>query len=178
MRRLLFMLMLTITVSTASAQYAAVRVNALGLVTGTINIGVDIAIADKWSVDISAYWNPIDTPRLRAKTLAAAAGIRRWRFEPHIGLFWGAHTALAQYRVGNYSNRYNGYLAGLGSSIGYSWMLAKRWNITLEGGLGIFYIDDIQWKPHPSPYEDIYLNRYKRIVLTPSKIELSFSHLF
>ena len=37
------MLMLTITVSTASAQYTAVRVNTLGLVTGTINMGVDIA---------------------------------------------------------------------------------------------------------------------------------------
>ena len=172
------MLMLTITVGTASAQYTAVRVNALGLVTGTINVGVDIAIADKWSIDISAYWNPIDTPHLRVKTLAAAAGIRRWRFEPHVGLFWGAHAALAQYRIGNVSNRYNGYLAGLGSSIGYSWMLTRRWNITLEGGMGIFYMDDIQWTPHPSPYEDIYIKRHKRLVLAPSKIELSFSHLF
>ena len=170
--------MITTTVGTASAQYTAVRVNALGLVTGTINMGVDIAIADKWSVDVSAYWNPIDTPHLRAKALAAAAGIRRWRFEPHVGLFWGAHAALAQYRIGNASNRYNGYLAGLGFSIGYSWMLTRRWNITLEGGMGIFYMDDIQWTPHPSPYEDIYIKRHKRIVLAPSKIELSFSHLF
>ena len=96
MRWLLFMLILSLTVSTASAQDTAIRVNTLGLVTGTINVGVDIAIADKWSVDISAYWNPIDTPHLRAKALAAAAGIRRWRFEPHVGLFWGAHTALPQ----------------------------------------------------------------------------------
>lgn len=162
----------------AKAQYSAVRVNALGLATGTLNIGVDVAVSETWSVDVSGYWNPISTGSLRAKVLGAVMGVRRWRFEPHVGLFWGVHSALAQYRVGNRHKRYNGWTVGLGSSIGYSWMLARRWNFSLEGGLGLYYVNDTRWNPSPSPGEDIAMRRYRRIVLAPAKLEASFSLLF
>ena len=105
-------------------------------------------------------------------------GVRRWRFEPHVGLFWGLHSTLAKYKVGNRRTRYNGWTTGIGSSVGYSWMLAKRWNLTLEGGIGIYYMDDLRWHPDPSPYEAIRYEHCRRIVLAPSKIEVAFSYLF
>ena len=61
-------------------------------------------LAEKWSVDVSGYWNPISTESLRANILAATVGVRRWRFEPHVGLFWGLHSTLAKYKVGNRRN--------------------------------------------------------------------------
>ncbi len=42
--------------SKATAQIFAVRVNALGWTTGTLNAGVEIAVSDQWSVDLSGYW--------------------------------------------------------------------------------------------------------------------------
>lgn len=85
----------------------------------------------------SGYWNPIATDNLRMKVLAGTVGVRRWRCEPYAGLFWGLHSTVARYRVGNGRNRYNGWTAGAGSSVGYAWRLARRWSFSLEGGLGI-----------------------------------------
>lgn len=39
----------------ASAQYYGVRVNALALVTGTLNVGFETALGNKYSLDLSAY---------------------------------------------------------------------------------------------------------------------------
>ena len=60
MKKLFILLLCAFAAHTASAQYSAVRVNALGWATGTLNAGVDVAVAQKWSVDVSGYWNPID----------------------------------------------------------------------------------------------------------------------
>ena len=94
------------------------------------------------------------------------------------GAVWGLHSTLAKYKVGNSRTRYNGWTTGIGSSVGYSWMLAKRWNLTLEGGVGIYYMDDLRWHPDPSPYEVIRYEHCRRVVLAPSKIEVAFSYLF
>lgn len=144
MRKLLILLLCVLAAHTASAQYTAVRVNALGWATGTLNAGVDVAVAQKWSVELSGYWNPIATEKLWANVLVATVGVRRWRFESYVGLFWGLHSTLAKYKVGNSRTRYNGWTTGIGSSVGYSWMMAKRWNLNLEGGVGIYYMDDLR----------------------------------
>lgn len=160
------------------AQFTAVRINALGWATGTMNVGIDVAVSEKWSVDLSGYWNPIDGDNLRFKVLSTTIGVRRWRFEPHVGMFYGVHATVTKYKIGNAQKRYNGWMAGIGSSVGYSWMLSRRWNVSLEGGLGIFWMDDVLWHPYSTQTDDIIMKNYKRIVLAPSKIELSFSYLF
>ena len=174
MKRLFVLLLFVLAANAASAQYTAVRVNALGLATGTVNAGVDVAVSEKWSVEASAYWNPISTESLRTKVLGAVVGVRRWRFEPHVGFFWGVHSALAQYRVGNRNKRYNGWAVGVGASAGYSWMLHRRWNFSLEGGIGLYYMNDTRWNPAPPPGEDVFLRHYRRIALAPAKLEASF----
>ncbi len=179
MKRVLVILLLVFAIhTTVSAQYSAIRINALGLATGSVNAGVDVAVSEKWSVDVSGYWNPVLTENWRTKILGAVVGVRRWHFEPHVGLFWGLHSSVAQYRVGNRTKRYNGWTIGIGSSIGYSWMLARRWNFSLEGGLGLYYMNDTRWNSSPSPYEDISVHDYRRIILAPAKLEASFSYLF
>lgn len=105
-------------------------------------------------------------------------GVCRWRFEPHVGFFWGVHSAVAQYRVGNRNKRYNGWTVGIGASAGYSWMLHRRWNFSLEGGLGLYYMNDTRWNPAPPPGDDVFLRHYRRIALAPAKLEASFSYMF
>ena len=178
MKKTFVLLLLALLSHAVQAQYSAVRVNALSLATGTLNAGVDVAVSGKWSVDVSGYWNPIATDNLRIKVLAGTIGVRRWRFEPHVGLFWGLHSTIARYRVGNSRSRYDGWTLGLGSTVGHSWMLARRWNFSLEGGLGLYYMDDTRWRPRPSPVEDVLLRHCRRIVLAPTKLEASFSFMF
>ena len=130
MKRIFALLLFVLAANAASAQQAAVRVNALALATGTLNAGIEVAVAERWSVVASGYWNPIATDNLRMKVLAGTVGVRRWRCEPYAGLFWGLHSTVARYRVGNGRNRYNGWTAGAGSSVGYAWrpmeLLARR----------------------------------------------------
>ena len=120
MKRIFALLLFVLAANAASAQQAAVRVNALALATGTLNAGIEVAVAERWSVVASGYWNPIATDNLRMKVLAGTVGVRRWRCEPYAGLFWGLHSTVARYRVGNGRNRYNGWTAGAGSSVGYA----------------------------------------------------------
>lgn len=179
MKKYLIVILLALVSLSARAQYSAVRINALGWATGTINAGVDVALSDKWSIEFSGYWNPIGTENLRMKVLAGTLGVRRWRFEPHVGLFWGVHSTVAKYEVGNRRVRYNGWTAGAGCSVGYSWMLSRRWNITLEGGAGLFYMEDMKYSPDAAPtVDEIVVHNYKRVVLAPSKFEVAFSYLF
>lgn len=178
MKKILFLIMFAMTAVAASAQYSAVRINALGIATGTINAGIDVAVSEKWSVDASGYWNPIMAESFSTNTLAATVGVRRWRFEPHVGFFWGVHSTVASYKVGNSNTRYNGWAVGIGGSVGYSWMIATRWNFSLEGGLGFFYMNDTKFNPDTPPTDDITLYHNKRFVMAPSKLEASFSYLF
>lgn len=120
MRKIVLLLTLLLTVSAASAQYSAVRVNTLGLATGTLNAGVDVAIAEQWSIEASGYWNPIATKNLRIDAMAFSAGVRRWRFQPHVGRFYGLHASTILYDFGGKKNHYDGWMAGVGASYGYA----------------------------------------------------------
>ena len=50
----------------AAAQFFSAKVNALAALTGTVNVGLDAAVADKWTLDLSAYWNPINSDSFRS----------------------------------------------------------------------------------------------------------------
>lgn len=153
----------------ASAQYTSIKVNTLHLATGTINLGVDVTIAPKWSVGASAMWNPF----LEHST-ALTIGAKRWRFESNVGWFIGMQSTAARYTI----KKKEGFAVGAGSSIGYAWILSKRWNFSLEGGLGIFYVHDKWLLPDTPATEDIIIRHRERVMLLPSKLEVSFSYLF
>ncbi len=169
MKKIILAVLLLICFSTAKAQYTALRVNTLALATGTINAGVDIALSDKWSLDISSVWNPF-----LDNSYGLTLGARWWRFEPHVGWFVGAHSSYANFHVGDS----RGFLVAQGFSWGYSWILSSRWNFTLEAGAGLYYIEDMFLLPDLSPLEDIVIRHRQRIVLAPSKVEISFAYLF
>ncbi len=167
----LFITFILICVATTvtHAQYTAVRVNALALATGTLNAGVDVAMTEKLSLDISAMWSPTIHNATYLST-----GVRRWRFEPNVGWFYGGHGAVARYKKDDKI----AFIGGVGTSIGYSWILSSRWNFSLEGGIGLFYVHDKWLVPDTSYLEDIIIRHRNRIIAAPSKAEVSFSYLF
>ena len=92
--------------SRASAQFYAVRIDALSLATGTLHAGMDFTVGPKLSLAAEGYWNPIRTGGLRTQFLIAQAGVRLWRFEPHTGPFLGAYAAGGTFDVGNRRHHY------------------------------------------------------------------------
>lgn len=180
MKTKLFLLTLfcALITGTSQAQFYSVKVNALALTTGTINAGVDIALSNHVSLDLSGYWNPIQTSKVQFRFAAIQPGIRYWFFESFAGHFIAWHISYARYKVGGKKYHYNGWLTGVGFSYGYTWPLAKRWNLTLEAGAGFYYTNDQKRQHNLSEYEDAYIYQNKRIVFAPSKCEVAISYLF
>ncbi len=115
----------------AAAQIFAVRVNALAALTATLDLGAEVSIADKWTVEASDCWNPIRTAALSTRFHAVQLGSRYWLYESFVGHFVGAHLSYAGYDLGSRTRRYDGRAFGFGLSYGYSWMLSKRWNVAV-----------------------------------------------
>lgn len=166
------------SVSAARAQFYSVKANGLALLTGTINVGCDISLNKKMSVDLGLYVNPIKTKTLSLMGIGFQPGLRFWRFEPNAGSFWGVHLSGAWYDVGNKSATRKGFLVGPGASWGHCWLISKRISIGVEIGLGILFMKDTK-RPRETPdTEDEYIEHATRITLAPTKADVSFVYLF
>lgn len=162
----------------AEAQFFSVKVNALAALTGTVNVGLDAAVADKWTVDLSGYWNPINSESFSCRLYGVQAGTKRWLYEAFVGHFIGEQLTYDSYLYGGSRHYYKGDMAGLGFSYGYAWLLSKRWNITAEIGIGVYYMNDTRRERVLPEYGPIYIHHYKRWVVGPSRAEVSFNYLF
>lgn len=146
--------MLTAAFISASSQGLAIKTNLLYDASATINLGVEMPLKTKWTLDISGNlnaWN-INGHRWRHWLLQPEA--RYWLCESFQGHFFGAHTLGGQYNVGNINNsikflgtdfsslshnRHQGWMAGVGIAYGYSWIVSKHWNMEAEFGFGWVY---------------------------------------
>lgn len=135
-----------------SAQDVAVKTNLLYDATLTVNLGAEMAVAPKWSVDLSANyngWTLSDSKRWKHWFVQPEA--RYWFCDALGGHFVGFHLWGGQYNVGHLDNsinflgtrfselsdhRFQGWFLGAGIAYGYSWILGKHWNIEAEIGIG------------------------------------------
>ncbi len=141
--------------SSVVAQEVAVKTNLLYDATLTVNLGAEVTVAPKWSIDLSGNFNgwTLDNGR-RWKHWLVQPEARYWFCEATGGHFLGAHAIGGQYNVGHLSfahdllgynfsslrsHRYQGWFGGLGLAYGYSWLLSRHWNIEAEIGLGWLY---------------------------------------
>ena len=104
----------------AAAQFFSAKVNALAALTGTVNVGLDAAVADKWTLDVSGYWNPINSDSFSCRLYAAQIGTKRWLYEAFVGHFISGQLTYGNYLYGGSRHYYKGNMAGLGFSYGRS----------------------------------------------------------
>lgn len=162
----------------AAAQIFAVRADALAALTGTLHLGAEVSVADRWSVEASGYWNPVKTPSLSMSFHAVQLGSRYWFYESFVGHFVGGQLSYVGYDLGSRTRRYDGRAYGIGFSYGHAWMLSKRWFVTLEAGLGVYCTKDTRRDPTVGDWDDEYIYHSRRWTLAPSRLEVSFSYLF
>ncbi|MDL2304105.1 DUF3575 domain-containing protein [Bacteroides sp. OttesenSCG-928-D19] len=150
MKRLITLILLLsgFFISQSSAQKIAVKSNLLYDITSTMNLGVEVRLSDRWTIDLPVNYNPwslADGARLRHWGVQPEA--RYWFCEPFFRTFIGVHAHYADFNVGRWpdwgfvapnmkENRYQGNLLGAGVSVGYTWILKKRWSIEASLGLG------------------------------------------
>lgn len=138
----------------AAAQKAAVKTNLLYDASLTLNGGVEVKFAPKWTGDLSANLNAWAVNGHRWKHWLLQPEGRYWFCNAFSGHFVGAHLLGGQYNWGNLDMpftflgtdfsklkdyRYQGWMAGAGIAYGYSWILDRHWNIEAEIGFGWVY---------------------------------------
>ena len=154
MKRFLILIAFCFTLLSASAQdKIAVKTNLLyGIGTFTPNIGVEIALGERTTLDVSGaynWFNP-DGKRSNNKKLVhwlVQPEFRYFLCERFNGHFFGFHALFSQYNIGGHelpmlfgkgseNYRHHGNAYGGGFSYGYQLLLGKRWNLEFNVGVG------------------------------------------
>lgn len=154
LKKITFAIVLSVVVLTTLgnecgyAQTVAVKTNALYDATATVNLGLEIALAPKWTLDLSGNYNGWDFGNDRKwKHFLVQPEARYWLCEKFNGHFFGLHIHGGEFNVGNVATPFNlfgdcrttrheGWYYGAGISYGYQWLLGKRWNLELSAGIG------------------------------------------
>ena len=133
----------------AYAQRTAFKTNALYWTTATFNAGVETRLSGRWTLDVSAGYNPFTfSDNKKLKHVVVQPEARYWLCAPYAGHFVGANVLYSHYNAGGVkmplgifpelaSKRFQGDLGAVGLVYGYSWMLpGKRWSVEAVVGLG------------------------------------------
>ena len=157
MRRFILILGLIamFSIQESSAQKWAIKSNLLYDATTTINLGIETALAEKWTFDLSGNWNPFQfSDNMKWKHWLVQPEVRYWTCRRFGGHFFAAHLLGGQYNWGNIDfipnflgsnfselrdHRFEGWFAGAGIGYGYAWMLGKHWNLEAELCVGAAY---------------------------------------
>jgi outer membrane protein OmpA-like peptidoglycan-associated protein len=123
----------------------SVKSNLLYDLTGTLNLGAEFRLGNRWSIDLPVNYNPW--------SLSKGKKIKHWLFQPELrywtkqsfrGSFWGLHLHAGEYnvaRIFSKNRQYEGWLAGAGISYGYRWNLSRHWAMEASIGVGYAYLD-------------------------------------
>ncbi len=139
----------------ARGQKVVVKTNVLYDALYTINAGVEIGLAPRWTFDLSANYNAWTLSHDRRwKHWLLQPEARYWFCDRFAGHFVGAHLLGGKCNVGGLKNhfkflgtdfsnlsrrRYQGWFLGAGVAYGYAWILGKHWNVEAELGFGWIY---------------------------------------
>lgn len=159
LHRITILLMLLVGASDLYGQdLLAVKTNLLyGGYTRTPNLGVEIGLAPRWTLELSGAYNPFnlqgsDADNRKLVHWVASPEIRYWTCQRFNGHFLGLHGLYGNYNIGGYNlpllfgkgsdaYRYEGRGMGGGVSYGYSLVLGKRWNLEFTAGIGLLYLN-------------------------------------
>lgn len=112
------------------------------------NLGFEVALAKKLTLDVSGNYNPWKFSKDRQiKHWLVQPELRYWLCERFNGSFFGLHGHYADvnmsnldiFGLGNY--RYDGKIYGAGISYGYHWILKNRWSMEATIGAGYARLD-------------------------------------
>ena len=159
----------------------AIKTNALYWATSTPNLGFEIGLAKKLTLDVSGNYNPWKfSDNKQFKHWLVQPELRYWLCERFNGSFFGLHGHYADVDISNLDmfglghDRYDGKLYGAGISHGYQWILNKRWSMEATIGLGYAHIKYDKYEPGDNGQK---LGHSTKDYFGPTKVGLSFIYI-
>lgn len=187
---------LVASMGSASAQKVAVKTNALYWTTATPNVGMEFAIADRWTIEVEGGYNPWtlnSENNAKVKHWLVSPELRYWFCESFLGHFIGINGNYAQFNVAGHplppvfislssdapetdlrKSRIEGWAAGAGLTYGYAFPIARRWNLELTGGFGLWYS---QYDQFESRKCGLFQQTVQKYALGPTALGVSFIYM-
>lgn len=169
------------------AQQVAVKTNLLYDATGTVNLGIELGLAPRWTLDMSGNFNAWDYHNNRKwRHLLVQPEVRYWFCERFNGHFIGLHAHWMKYNIGHVKmpfglwketrrRRFEGDLWGGGISYGYQWLLSRHWNLETEIGIGYARVS---YDKYPCTTCGKIMDSGKKNYFGPTKAAVSLVYLF
>ena len=169
------------------SQEFAVKTNLLYDATATVNLGVEAAISEQWTMDLSGNYNAWTLDEdVRYKHWLVQPEVRYWLCDKFNGHFFGVHGMIGNYHTTGIDlplsvfddtdkYRYKGNFYGGGISYGYQFILGRHWN--LEATLGIGYAR-VDYKKYECKECGDMVEKSKKNYFGPTKAALNLVYLF
>lgn len=156
-KKILLLLVFATGVSVATGQNkVGLKTNLLYDAAANANLGIEVGLAPRWSLDVSGDYNqwPIDGHKWKHWMVQPEA--RYWFCDRFVKHFLALHGIGGQYNIGNIRNgikflgsdfsklthnRYQGWGVGAGIAYGYAVPLGRHWNMEFELGVGYVYLN-------------------------------------
>ena len=182
---------------TASAQKVAVKTNSLYWLTATPNVGIEFAMAPRWTFEIAGgynRWTLDKDANVKAKHFLVTPEVRYWFCESFQGHFLGINANYTQFNVSGilipevfYKEeslgyfldnlqhaRSQGWAVGAGITYGYAWPIARRWNMEFTLGLGWWYTEYDRFESRKC---GLFQENVAKHAFGPTDIGLSFIYM-
>ena len=179
---------------TASAQKLAVKTNALYWGTATPNLGLEYAMADRWTLELEGGYNPwtFDSEKnMKIKHWLVSPEVRYWFCESFLGHFVGINGNYTLLNISGIptpgvfidlssntdsktdlkDSRVQGWAVGAGVTYGYAFPIARRWNMELTLGYGIWYTEYGQYESRKC---GLFQQDVQKWALGPTALGVSF----
>jgi len=179
---------------TASAQKLAVKTNALYWGTATPNLGLEYAMADRWTLELEGGYNPwtFDSEKnMKIKHWLFSPEVRYWFCESFLGHFVGINGNYTLFNISGIptpgvfidlssntdsktdlkDSRVQGWAVGAGVTYGYAFPIARRWNMELTLGYGIWYTEYGQYESRKC---GLFQQDVQKWALGPTALGVSF----
>lgn len=180
--------MLLWAASDMHAQKFGVKTDALYWMTTTPNIGFEVGLGKRTTLELSGGYNPwtlnsSDDRNTKVRHFLITPEFRYWFCERFQGHHMGINAIYSLYNIGNVpvpfvpeatASRYEGWAAGAGVTYGYTWILGKRWNMEANVGVGYVYTEYDRYRNRVC---GIYQESACRHLFLPTEIGLKFIYM-
>lgn len=171
--------------------WLTIKTNMLyGASTLTPNLGIEIGLGRRTTLDISGSYNWFNLNRAKNDNKKLVHWIVQPEFryflcERFNGHFFGVHALYSQYNIGGHELpmllgrgsadfRHEGWAVGAGISYGYQLILGKRWNMEFSAGIG--YVN-LRYNKYDCPKCGSKISEENKNYFGPTKVAISLTYI-
>ncbi|MCM1109569.1 MAG: DUF3575 domain-containing protein [Clostridium sp.] len=168
--------------TTLSAQTFGLKTNLIQWATASPNIGIEIGLTERWTLNASGSYNPFEFGNDRKwKHWLVQPEVRFWTCERFNGHFVGVHALGGEFNASRVKmpfgyfthlkdQRMQGWMAGGGITYGYQWVVSKRFSIEAAIGAGVVHVD---YKRYNCNHCGQALEHNHKLYIGPTKLALN-----